>query len=114
MQHTPVVRLPKEKHPVNWGLLVAALAIVAIVVFAVMMLANPTLLVDEPPISNYPNPEVSQAARYMEVHAAAAAVLGPTNPELSSAIRYQEQISNDQFLRENPEIRRFLQSKEDQ
>ena len=113
MQHTPVVRLPEEKHPMNWGLLIAALAIVAIVVFAVMMLANPTLLVGEPPISNYPNPEVSQAARYMETHAAAA-VPGPTNPELSSALRYQEQISNDQFLRENPEIRRFWQSKENQ
>lgn len=50
----------------------------------------------------------------MEVHAAAAAVPGPTNPELSSALRYQEQINNDQFLRENPEIRRFWQSKENQ
>lgn len=112
MQHTPVVRLPEEKRPVNWGLLIAVLALVAIVALAVTMMARPTLLTGELPVTIYPNPELSQAQRYLEVQADAAPVPGPTNPELSSARRYQEQIAYDQFLRENPEIRRFLQRQE--
>lgn len=112
MQHTPVVRLPQEKRPVNWGLLIAVLALVAIVAFAVTMMARPTLLTGEPSVTIYPNPEVSQAQRYLEVQADSAPGIGPTNPELSSARRYQEQIAYDRFLRENPEIRRFLQGQE--
>ena len=112
MQHTPVVRLPQEKRPVNWGLLIAVLALVAIVAFAVTMMARPTLLTGEPSVTIYPNPEVSQAQRYLEVQADSALGTGSTNPELSSARRYQEQIAYDRFLRENPEIRRFLQGQE--
>lgn len=114
MQHTPVVRLPEEKRHNDLGLIIAVLAIIAIVVLVVVALARPELLTTEPAVTIYTNPEVSQAERYMAWQAESEAAAGPTNPELSSANRYQQLIAEGQFLRENPEIRRFLQSREDQ
>lgn len=112
MQHTPVVRLPEEKRPHDWGLIIATVVLLAIAALVVVALARPMLLTNEPAVGIYTNPEVGQAERYMAQRAAAEAVAGPTNPELSAANRYQQLIAEDQFLRENPEIRRFLQSQE--
>lgn len=89
MQNSPVVRLPEEKRHSDLGLIIAVLAIVAIVVFVVVALVNPTVVTTEPATTNY------------------------TNPELSSASYYQQLIAEDRFLRENPEIRRFIQAQEE-
>lgn len=113
MQKTPVVRLPEEKRHNDLGLIIAALAIIAIAVLVVVALAHPAVTTT-PVVTIYTNPEVAQAERYMAWRAAAEGDAGPVNPELSSANRYQQLIVEDQFLRENPEIRRFLQWREEQ
>lgn len=76
----------------------------------VVALARPAVVTTEPAVTIYTNPEVSQAERYMAWRESFGSVY--TNPELSSANHYQQLIAEDRFLRENPEIRRFLQSQE--
>lgn len=134
MQNTPVVRLPEKKRHNTLALFIATLAIIAIVVLVVVTPTRPVVVTTEPAVTIYTNPEVSQAARYLawreasesayanpeaaraarytDQRQASEAVAGPTNPELSSANYYQQIIARDRFLRENPEIRRFLQLQE--
>jgi hypothetical protein len=114
MQHMPVVQLPKEKRHYDWGLIIATILLVVIALLAVVAVARPDLFTGEPAVSRYANPEVMQAERYMAMHSAAEQQPGPTNPELSASYRFQAQRAEDQFLRENPEIRRFLNSQENQ
>lgn len=90
MQHTPTVRLPEEKHHRDWGIIIAAIAIVVLTVLTVIVLVQPDFL-DTESATNY----------YAD------------NPELSVYHRYRAQLENEQFLIENPEVRLFRQLQED-
>lgn len=98
MQNAPIVQLPEKEHHRNWGLVVAAVAVILVAVFAVVMLAYPDLL----------SPEPAASTQITEV----SGVAGPDNPELFAFYRYTRDHPNEEFLRENPEVRYFLQWQE--
>lgn len=131
MQHTPIVELPEQHPHRDWGVIVAAVAIILIAVLATVMLIQPNFLSTTPELDHstnpelsqfelfqaeraaqladhYANPELTQFRWFAAERAAAQPVAGPQNPELSAAYRFEDLQSEAQMLRENPEVRQAL------
>lgn len=109
MQHAPLAQLPEQRHPRDWGVIIATVVVISIAILTLVVLIEPDVIFAPATTNVATNPELGAFVRYQVAQSAAPGIAGPDNPELAAFSRYVELHPGDQMLRENPEVRQFQQ-----